>query len=119
MVPTPVYNAFQWLLYKTQLRLLFSFAGIYSWNDEIISVALALLEKEVTMGEDTVKKLIEMLRRNALSLCKSSKFAKLIIKLCKTPQYHMMVMSIITKYSTCNLWGRAGLGPYMKFLPVL
>lgn len=63
----------------------------YSWSEDVASVALSLFQKGVVMNEPSVTKLVATLQRNAVALCKSSKFAKLVIQLCKSPQYQPLV----------------------------
>ena len=57
-------------------------------------VALTLLKKKVSLNEASTGRLVNLLQRNAEPLSKSSKFAKLIMELCKSLQYQKMVFCI-------------------------
>lgn len=54
-------------------------------------MVLTLFEKGLSLTEQSAQELISTLQRNAMSLAKSSKFAKFVIGLCKSTQYQPMV----------------------------
>lgn len=57
----------------------------------MVVVAMALLQKKVTVTSSSLGKLVGLLQGSAKVLSKSSKFAKLIMELCKSQQYQEMV----------------------------
>jgi hypothetical protein len=68
------------------------FSEPYHWTEDVCSVALALFKKTgATTTEASLVKLIGTLQWNATVLCKSSKFAKLVIEICKSSQHQAMV----------------------------
>ncbi len=72
---------------------MFCFSDAFCWNEDIASVALTLFQSGVRLGEDeaSVRTLVTTLQRNAAPLSKSSKFAKLVMEICKSPQYQVLV----------------------------
>lgn len=78
-----------------RLSLLLLRPDTYYWTEDVCSVALTLLKKGVTITEVSVGKLIRTLQKNAATLCKSSKFAKLVIEVCKSTQDQAMVRATV------------------------
>ena len=56
-------------------------------------MALTLFQSGLNLGEDdtAAKTLLATLQNNAAPLNRSSKFAKLVMEICKSPQYQMLV----------------------------
>lgn len=67
----------------------------YYWTEDVCAVALTLFKRGVPITEASVGRLIGTLQKNATILCKSSKFAKLVIEICKSPQHQAMVSYVL------------------------
>lgn len=65
--------------------------GTYFWNDDVVLVVLSLLQKRVTVTEETGRCLVAALQKNAQCLNKSAKFAKLVLELFKYSAYKEIV----------------------------
>ena len=66
-------------------------------------VALTLFQRGVSVTEATVGQLVATLQRNAAALHKSSKFAKLVMELCKSPHYRPLVSSLYYSYKLSSV----------------
>ena len=56
-----------------------------------MGVALFLVQQKVSLASPSVARLVGLLQQSAEGLSKSSKFAKLVMELCKSQQYKELV----------------------------
>ncbi len=71
--------------------ILISLLAPQIWTEDIVVLVLFLVQQKVTLTPQSVSSLIGSLQRSSTNLHKSSKFAKLMVELCKSQLYKELV----------------------------
>ena len=83
-----------------------SYTGAFYWNEDVASVVLTLFQSGLLLGLDeaAMNTLVATLQRNAASLSKSSKFAKLVMELCKSSHDQVLVRPPTRAKGSLTIW---------------